>query len=115
VRRSNILYATATDTQGNLIARQNGFFTIERMLFFSDASLELHRDGDRLVIKTDKYARSVELSGDEDGDEFGWIFEDNYLDMMPGETRRIRVSGRHRKGTIRAKAHYSTQTARLNW
>lgn len=84
------------------------YVDIERHLIFSeDASIELDiNDGD-LILACNKFARSVELIGDEDGDRFGWMFEDNYFDLVPGEVKRIKILGRHKKGTIHAKPYYS--------
>jgi beta-mannosidase len=53
---------------------------------------EVTKDGDGVVIKltTDNLARSVRLvSGDNEA-----VFEDNYFDVLPGETRTIRVKTR---------------------
>ncbi len=52
-----------------------------------------------LVLKTDTFARCVELRGGEDGEEFGWIFEDNYFDLLPGVEKRIAVYGKHERGS----------------
>ena len=43
-------------------------------------------------MTADSFARCVELSGvSEDGNEFGWYFEDNYFDLFPYEKKRIKV------------------------
>ena len=68
-----------------------------------------------MVLTTDKFARSVELIGDADGDDFGWEFEDNCFDLLPGECKRVKVLGKHRKGTIRAKAAYSSRTVEVEF
>lgn len=88
----------------------------ERRLPFPAAKLTVSAEGDTLVITTDAYARCVELSGEtEEGDAFGWFFEDNYFDLLPFETRRVRVGGRHTAGTLTARAHYSPYSAHLRW
>ena len=48
----------------------------------------------------------MQLSGEEDGDEFGWLFEDNYFDLVPGVEKRIRIMGRHDRGKIVIKPYY---------
>ena len=71
--------------------------------------------GGSLLIETDAFARCVELSASNDGDEFGFIFSDNYFDMIPGQPIRIQIAGRHKKGIISAKAHYSPHVSTLDW
>ena len=77
--------------------------------------LQLKQDGDILVVTASRFARCVELGGDEDGDEFGWLFEDNYFDLLPGMEKRIRVLGRHERGTVTAKAVYDEDKAVLKY
>jgi beta-mannosidase len=105
--REYVLYGTIVDEEGGVRARSNDFVDIERHLKFPDARLDLSVSGDTLRITTDRFARCVELSGDEDGDEFGWVFEDNYFDLLPGEEKRVRILGRHRRGTVSAKPFYA--------
>ena len=52
-------------------------------------------------------------AGDDDGDAFGWLFEDNYFDLVPGETKRVKILGRHNKGVVSAKAHFSPKAAAI--
>ena len=76
------------------IARANALADIERQITFPEARLDVQvRDG-ALVITTDRFARAVVLEGNADGDEFGWLFEDNWFDLLPGETKIVRVLGR---------------------
>ena len=84
------------------------------MLSFPKAELSLSYSSGCLTITTDQFARCVELSGGEDGEEFGWYFEDNYFDLMPFETKRIMVYGKNSAGVISAKAHYSDKVARIS-
>ena len=57
----------------------------------------------------------MELKGNDAGDEFGWKFEDNYFDMMPGQNRRIKIFGKHKTGIISAKAHYAGKVYETDW
>ncbi|MFH5183387.1 glycosyl hydrolase 2 galactose-binding domain-containing protein [Paenibacillus sp. TAB 01] len=105
--RECILYTVLIDHEGNTIARTNDFVDIEKKLRFPEAKLSMEVEGDTVKLTTDTFARSIELSGDGEGDAFGWLFEDNYFDLLPGEVKRVKIKGRHKQGTIRAKAYYS--------
>lgn len=107
-RRDRFLLAELRDSESRVIARTNTFVDIERHLRFPDARLSVAVDGDTVTITTDRFARCVELGGSAGGDEFGWIFEDNYFDLFPGEVKTVRVSGRHGNGKITAKPHFSS-------
>ena len=114
-RKEHILYATLADRSGQMIAEAHCLGDIERRVTFPDARLDVKvRDG-ALVIKSDKYARAVTLEGDADGDAFGWFFEDNYFDLMPGREKNVRVLGDHRKGLIKVKAWYSPHVTGVEW
>jgi len=67
------------------------------------------------VITSDKFVRTVTLEVDANGDPFGWFFEDNYFDLLPGETKTVRILGRHRRGRIAARAWYSPQVTTFDW
>ena len=81
--------------------------TIERRITFPDAKIDVAiRDG-KLVLKSDKYAHSVTLEGNDNGDKLGFLFSDNYFEMMPGEEKTIAILGDKTKGNISVKAWYS--------
>lgn len=105
--RTYILFAYLIDNTGKLVARTNDFVDIERHMRFPEAQLDMVIEGDTLTITTDKFARSIELSGNCEGDEFGWVFEDNYFDLLPGEVKQVKIMGKHSKGVITAKPYYS--------
>ena len=124
--RQNFLYAYIKDDDcswngksahgfDGLVARSLDYADIERHLKFPNAKPQMYLDGDELVVTTDKFARSIELSGNADGDEFCWYFEDNYFDLVPGETKRIRIFGSHKSGIITAKAAYSTESVSITF
>lgn len=107
-----VLHAVLRDMQGNELVSDFQYLKPEKRLTFPDANLTLALDGNgALMVTADRFARCVEISGDDNGDAFGWHFEDNYFDMMPGETRHIRILGKHRQGMVTAKAHYARQSA----
>ncbi len=104
-----VLYARLIDGQGNVRSTAYGYVTRENMLPFPDAQLSLSYEDGFVTVSTDKFARCVELSGNDGGKEFGWFFEDNYFDLLPFETRRVEVKGAHSRGTISARAQYSSK------
>ena len=106
-----VLHAVLTGENGEILSAADSLMDIERHQTFPQAKLTLTCEEDGcLVISADHYAHCVELSGDEAGDAFGWQFEDNYFNLLPYEVKRVSVFGKHRKGTIRAKAHFSPYT-----
>ena len=114
-RKEHILYASLTDESDRIIAEAYCLGDIERSVTFPDARLDVKvRDG-ALVIRSDKYARAVTLEGNADGDELGWLFEDNYFDLMPGQEKIVRVLGDHSKGLVKAKAWYSPHVTNVEW
>lgn len=115
IRLDCLLHAQMYDMNGTLCSSNIAQLDKECNLPFPDAHLTLARDGEDLLIKTDAYARYIELTGDDDGDEFGWYFEDNYFDLLPFEEKRIRIGGKHRSGIIHAKAHYSSEETVIAW
>jgi hypothetical protein len=114
-RKEHLLFATLTDESGRTLARANAFADIERRLTFPEAKLKVTLRDDALVVTTDKFARCVTLSGDAQGDPFGWFFEDNYFDLLPGETKVIRIHGDHAEGHITAKPWYSPHASKVQW
>ena len=114
-RREHILFASLTDKSGRVLARANAFADIERRLTFPDAKLDVRVENGALTITTDKFARCVTLEGDADGDAFGWFFEDNYFDLLPGEVKTVRILGQHRKGRVTAKGWYSSHSTVVEW
>jgi hypothetical protein len=115
-KRANILCASFHDRQGNEKAHTLDFATIERHLDFPPARLTLAQQGpDEIAVTTDRFARCVELTGDADGDAFGWHFQDNFFDLLPGRTHRVKVRGRHSRGRIGASAFFSPHTAEMDF
>jgi beta-mannosidase len=110
-RRINLVQVTLADEAGRPLSRSVYQVDIERHMAFPEARLDVSISGRELTIRTDRFARCVELSGDDHGDEFGWFFDDNYFDLLPGEERKVRILGRHGQGTIKARAHYSPSEA----
>lgn len=113
--KNYLLYAKFTDENGVIRNFAIDSVDVERHQRFPEAKLDVHIEGDELVITTDKYARCIEIYGNEDGDQFGWLFEDNFFDLLPGDTKRIKILGRHTKGVITLKPHYSPNQETLQY
>lgn len=113
--RDYILYACFTDSASGAKAENFNYVDIERNMIFPEAKLSIIYEGDELKITADSYARCIELSGSDNGDEFGWYFDDNYFDLLPGMVKTVKIYGKHRSGVISAKAHYSPNITKLNW
>lgn len=101
-----ILYAKMEDEKGRLICSSIDFVEIERHLKFAQAKLQVRIQGEELIIAADEFVRCVEIRGVCGEDEFGWLFDDNYFDMMPGEVKTIKILGDKEDGTIFVKGHY---------
>jgi beta-galactosidase/beta-glucuronidase len=114
-RKEHILFATLSDATGRVLARTNAFADIERRLTFPEAKLNVQVQQGALVLSTDKFARCVTLTGDAGGDAFGWFFEDNYFDLLPGESKTVRILGGHAAGKVTAKPWYSPHATSVEW
>jgi beta-mannosidase len=110
-RREHILVATLTDKSGHVIARADALADIERRVRFPNAKLDVQVKDGALLIKTDKFARSVTL----EGDSGGWFFEDNYFDLVPGEEKIVRILGNPVPGRISVKPWYSSESTTVEW
>lgn len=101
---------------GAVLAECLDYVAPEREIPFpTDAEITLAADGDELVVGSNAIARWVELRGrSPEGDEFGWDFADNFFDVVPGHERRVKVLGRHRRGTVTARSAFSPCVARID-
>lgn len=104
-----VLYARLMTDEGEEVYTDIDYVDIERHLPFKEPELTVGIEGDTLTFSAERFARCVEILGDCDGDKFGWLFEDNYFDLMPGMTKKVKILGRHKHGIITVKAHYSSK------
>lgn len=112
----HVIQADLTLEDGTQAARASALTKMERYTKFPDPNLTLVQTGsDTLELTTDRYARGISLEGDADGDEFGWLFDDNHFDLFPFERKRIRVIGHHDRGMISARGAYGTTKAKVSW
>lgn len=114
--KNSVLIAQAYDETGNLLAENVDYTEIEkRIIFPKTGKLTVKVEGRELILFTDTFARNVELMGDCDGDRFGWKFEDNYFDLIPGEEKRVRIFGKHNQGKIWIKPYYWESGVAIEW
>ncbi len=113
IPRVNVLCAWLVDESGLELTAATELLDIERNLTYPDAVLTMDWKDHSLTISSDRFARCIELSGDAGGERFGWIFEDNYFDLLPGVTKTVHIFGDHTEGTITAKPHFSTTSAQI--
>jgi beta-mannosidase len=114
-RREHILSATMVDQSGTLIAQAVALTDIERRVCFPEARLNVTIRNDNLVITSDMFARTVCLEGDAHGDQSGWFFDDNYFDLLPNETKVVRILGQHKAGRVTARPWYSPHATTVEW
>jgi beta-mannosidase len=106
--KTHILYAELIDGIGQKVARSNDIVDMERNIKFPDAKLTMEIINNEIVINTDKFAKCIHIDGiSNNGDEFGWLFEDNYFDLLPFEEKHIKIITNHGIGRIFAKPYYS--------
>jgi hypothetical protein len=114
-RSENILYARFVDKRYGIDYTNIDYVDIDRRLVFPEAKIELAVEKGILLVRSDTFARCVELEGNDNGDEFGFYFEDNYFDLLPGIVKMVSVHGKHLCGLISAKPHYSPHKTMVQW
>ena len=87
------------DEAGKTVGSGTVLFCAPKHFRFTDPKLEVHREGDEIVVTAQAYARGVEIRCDPDA-----VLEDNFFDMNAG-TRRIRVL-RGEPGEISVRSVY---------
>lgn len=68
-------------------------------------------DTDTLLLRCEHYARCVSLYGD----GFDTLFDDNFFDLLPGETKCIRVLRSPSSGVIYAETAYDQTIVSCQW
>ena len=110
-RVENIICMRVRDASGDIVAEAYQACDIERrMPYPAESGLKLRSAKGGIELTSERFAHCVELEGEANGDTFGWLFEDNFFDLLPGETRFMRVL-RGFDGVVRAKAAYDSTAA----
>ena len=114
-KRTSVLHVILHDTKGDFVDEDFQYIKPERKLLFPEAKLSIKEIDNRTIqVTTNRFARCIELSGDYNGDAFGWHFEDNYFDLMPGQVKKIKLYGKYSSGKVSGKAFYSPYTTTIN-
>lgn len=96
VRDEYISYELYED--GQRISSSTVILTLPKFFRYVNPKLSVRAEGDELIVKSEAYAKSVEILNENED----LILEDNYFDMNPGE-RRIKIhSGNPEKLRIRS-------------
>lgn len=114
-KREYILYACLKDKMGEVAARNYEFVEIERNLYFPDAKVTLKKEGTYVIVSTNQFARCITLESDMEEPGDGFVFEDNYFDLLPFEERKIKVNGQAMSFKITAKAFYATKSSTIEF
>jgi beta-mannosidase len=116
LRREHVLAAQFTSATGEPLANAHTLLDIERRVSFPAARIDVRVQPDgSLALSTDRFARTVCLTGEAAGEELGWLFEDNYFDLVPGETKSVRILGRHGAGRITVRPWHSPHATTIEW
>jgi hypothetical protein len=113
--KDTVLTAVLSDPLGHEVNVSLDYVTEERRLKFPDAVLTAECTDGEISLRSDRFARCVEILGDKDGDPFGWLFSDNYFDLPPGMTKKIRVVDGPDRGSITLKPHYASRAATVKY
>lgn len=109
-----VLFAKVEDHNGNFVYESVDYLDVERQLKFPDTEIKAWIQGDELILTADRFVRCVEITGITEGDDLGWLFSDNYFDLMPKEVRRIRILARDH-GLISIKGHYCKKSTKIDY
>lgn len=86
------------EVDGRVVSRNTCLFTPPKHYFFENPHLQVKKEGKRITVKTDAYAKNVEIIG-VDGDL--WL-SDNFFDMEAGECTVEIVAGDAAEVTCRS-------------
>jgi len=103
--RSEFLHATVAGHEATCL------LIGERYLHLPQAHLTVRKEGDRVEVATDVFAKQVvlELEGSS-----GAVFEDNYFDLPPGQKRTISLVNAASGGQVTVRA-VNAEAATVAW
>lgn len=110
-----ILYGRLMDPEGEDVYTCIDYVDVERHLPFGEPELQVEIREDILIIQAAHFARCVEITGSQGEDAFGWLFTDNYFDLMPGTRKKVKILGSHTWGTISVRAQYSNKIYKIEY
>ncbi len=90
--RNSVLTARLIDADGREEATISDTVAPEICCTLAEPGLRARREGDRVWLSCEAIARRVTLQGPASGGpQRGWVFEDNYFDLLPGRARSIDI------------------------
>ncbi len=93
--RNTLLVASLSDEEGETLTQTTDMIAPEITTSVVDPELTATVDGDRVTLRAKSFARRVTLRGPLEGPQaFGWLFDDNYFDLLPGIEKQVRVLSR---------------------
>jgi hypothetical protein len=113
--KDTALTAVLFDESGSYINDCVDYVAEERQLKFPAPRLTVEAKEREIKISSNHFARCVEIMGEKDGDPFGWLFSDNYFDLLPGYTKTIRVVDGPDSGIVKVKPHYSAESVTVSY
>ena len=114
IRKEQIVCVRVLDKRRTLLAETIQPLDIERRLPYPQQvglSMIASADTDTLLLRCEHYARCVSLHGD----GFEPLFDDNFFDLLPGETKCIRVLPSPSSGVIYAETAYDQTIVSCQW
>lgn len=114
IRKEQIVCVRVLDKRRTLLAETIQPLDIERRLPYPQQvglSMIASADTDTLLLRCEHYARCVSLHGD----GFDTLFDDNFFDLLPGETKCIRVLRSPSSGVIYAETAYDQTIVSCQW
>ncbi|MBQ7912671.1 MAG: glycoside hydrolase family 2 protein [Clostridia bacterium] len=88
----------ALEVFGEIVSEGSALFTAPKYYHFADPKLSYEINGEKITVKSNAYAKYVEISG-VDGDV---VLSDNYFDMEKGEKTVTVLSGTSKSFTLRS-------------
>jgi hypothetical protein len=93
--RNTLLAATLRDEKGNELAHVTDRVAPEICVNLSDPGIEARTNGQEIRIRCRRFASRARLRGPLEGPEaFGWLFDDNYFDLLPGREKIVTILSR---------------------
>lgn len=104
--KTQLLYARFVDEEQNIDDSVVDMVDVERHYRFPNAKLNIEIQGDEIIITTDKFARNIQITAENEETKFGWLFSENYFDLLPNQKKVVKITAGE-TGIITVKPHYA--------